>query len=282
MDSRRSPLRRHRAGLVLGVLALPALAVPAAAQTFAAPAPAQAAPVQVQAAPLPGAGSYSPNLGIYYQLVPYGAGYAARLTQPPLAGSPLSQAQIQLEAGDTITALDDMALVGPQSLESHYAQTKVTFINVRTNQLEARYATLAGAAPPPNPGPFPPQPPQPPSGMSLGVFGVPTTLYVQGASAYAAPAPGTVAAAPVGTPTQGLRITQVTPGSPAQYAGLTPGDTILTAGAYSTADVNALRYAIQTSNGVLPMTVANAYGQVRNAVATLGGAGAAYAAPAAP
>ena len=62
------------------------------------------------------------------------------------------------------------------------------------------------------------------------------------------------------------------PGSPAQFAGLRPGDTILTAGQQTIGDINTLRQAIAYSGGVLPMTVADGAGFVRNATAYFGGA----------
>ena len=122
---------------------------------------------------------YSERLMIYYEMVPYGQGYAARLTQNPFPGSPLRQAQIQLEAGDTITAIDDVPIRSAQQLEQHHSQTKVTFLNVRTNRLEARYVMLPPFAGP-GPGPAPIPGPGPIPGPSLGILGAPVVIQLQG------------------------------------------------------------------------------------------------------
>ncbi|GAC1467047.1 MAG: hypothetical protein NVSMB9_08240 [Isosphaeraceae bacterium] len=76
------------------------------------------------------------NLGIYYQLVPYGQAYGARLTRNPLPKSPA--AQLTLEVNDMIIFLDNQTIGEPEDLEKHIARTDVTFVNIRTNQPETQ------------------------------------------------------------------------------------------------------------------------------------------------
>jgi S1-C subfamily serine protease len=235
----------------------------------------RAVPRVAPAAP-PATVQYSPRMGIYFNLTPYGTYYGAQLTQDPFPGSPLSQPQINLKAGDTITHLDGVPLTSALQLEQHHSQTSVTFVNVRTGQIKTRWVYL----PPPGAGvggggggvgggPVP--------GMSLGIMAVTVQVNI----------PGVDAAAPPGFPpsarptSPALRITAVTPGSPAARAGLRPGETLLTAGQFSTGSIDDLRNAIAQSGGVLPMTVMDGYGKVRSVTAYLGGAGA-VPAPATP
>lgn len=225
---------------------------------------APSAPVQAQAPAYSTAGQYSPRLMIYYRLVPYGNGYGARLTQPPLPGSPLAQPQIALEPGDMITHLDGTPITTANELETHVDQTSVQFVNIRNNQRQVAWATLpSGSAPNPNPGPFPPPAPNGP--YVLGVVTVP--VMVNAGQFYSA-APG-VAATPATN--QALRVTSVTPGSAAERAGLRPGDTILTAGQYTASDPGILRAAIGQSGGVLPLTVLDGLQNTRSLTAYLGG-----------
>lgn len=252
-----------------------------------APAPVvRAAPVPAQvptAAPVPGEGyafeSYSPRLGIHYVLTAQGPYYGARLTQPPTLYSPLRQAQVQLEPGDLITYLDGMPVTSPQELENHYAQTTITFVNVRTGYQESRSVFLPNTpGPGPGPGPMPPGPM--PGAYVLGVQTVPVSVNV-GAVAYAAPAPGFPAPPMPAPATVGLRVVSVSPGSAAAYAGLRPGDTLLTANSLSTNSQFALKQAIDTSNGVLNLTVLDGQtNSVRTLSANLAGPPV-YAAPAA-
>ncbi|MDO9315332.1 MAG: PDZ domain-containing protein [Burkholderiaceae bacterium] len=236
-----------------------------AAQAQDAP---RAAPRVAPAAP-PAAAQYSPRMKIYFNLRPYGANYGARLTQDPLPGSPLRQPQINLKAGDTITALDGLPLTSPLQLEQHHSQTSVTYLNVRTGRIRTLWAYL----PPPGAGvgdegvgggPVP--------GMSLGIMAMPVQVNMPGV----APAPPGFP--PSAWPTRSaLRITAVTPGSPAARAKLRPGDTLLTAGQFSTRSTDDLQNALAQSGGVLPMTVMDRYGKVRSVTAYLGGAGVAPA-----
>jgi hypothetical protein len=87
-------------------------------------------------------GRYSPRLGIYYKLERAGGTTVARLTAPPVPGSPLAQDQIQLEEGDRITRLDGTAISGPNELERHFGQTSVTFIDVHTGRHDTRWVYL--------------------------------------------------------------------------------------------------------------------------------------------
>lgn len=221
----------------------------------------RAAPRVAPAAP-PAAVEYSPRMGIYFNLTPYGTYYGAQLTQDPFPGSPLSQPQINLKAGDTITHLDGIPLTSALQLEQHHSQTSVTFVNVRTGQIKTRWTNL----PPPGGGvgggPVP--------RMSLGIMAVPVQVNLPGVAPAATPG-----FPPSARPTSpALRITAVTPGSPAARAGLRPGETLLTAGQFSTGSTDDLRNAIAQSGGVLPMTVMDGYGKVRSVTVYLGIAGA--------
>jgi S1-C subfamily serine protease len=220
----------------------------------------QAAPRVAPGAP-PAAVQYSPRMGIYFNLTPYGGYYGAQLTQDPFPGSPLSQPQIKLKAGDTITHLDGVPLSSARQLEQHHSQTSVTFVNVRTGQIKTRWTTLPPQGGGGGGGLVP--------GMSLGIMAVTVQVNIPGVAP--ATAPGYPASA---RPTrQALRITAVTPGSPAALAGLRPGETLLTAGQFSTRSTDDLRNAISQSGGVLPLTVMDGYGKVRSVTAYLGGAG---------
>jgi len=93
---------------------------------------------------------FAGNLGIYYARVPYENGtFGARLTRPPVPGSPA--AQLQLEPGDTIFMLDGLRFREPSDVLNHVDQTTVAFINVRTNQSQTAEVTLPGAGPDVNP-----------------------------------------------------------------------------------------------------------------------------------
>jgi S1-C subfamily serine protease len=113
--------------------------------------------------------------------------------------------------------------------------------------------------------------------MSLGIMAVAVQVSTPGVAAAAIPG-----FPPSARPTSpALRITSVTPGSPAARAGLRAGDTLLTAGQFTTRSTDDLRNAIAQSGGVLPMTVMDSFGKVRSVTAYLGGTGA-VPAPATP
>ena len=86
------------------------------------------------AAPAPIASSdyYSSKLGIYYQF-PYYQGniHGVRLTRYPVPQSPASL--LQLEPGDMIISMDGLPFYTPNDVDSHYGQTSMIFINIRTN-----------------------------------------------------------------------------------------------------------------------------------------------------
>jgi hypothetical protein len=85
---------------------------------------------------------YSRRLGIYYEFVRYGNAFGARLKTDPVPGSPLLQAQAQLERGDMLTHLDGYPITGTAQLENHHSKTSVTFVNVRTGRPEVRWVYL--------------------------------------------------------------------------------------------------------------------------------------------
>ena len=201
-------------------------------------------------APVPSGDLFATNLGISYQLVPYGRAYGARLTQDPIAGSPA--AQLQLEPGDLITTLDGQPIYGPDDVLNHTAHTTLVFVNIRTGRPQSGAVFIPSPGPPPGPGPGP----RPP--YVLGVVTVPVTLD-DGGAAYSARRPGPdYNPNPGGTvPIPGLRITQVTYGSAAQRAGLEVGDTIVTINQAPATDPQTLRRVIARSGGVLNLTVKN-------------------------
>ena len=69
---------------------------------------------------------------------------------------------------------------------------------------------------------------------------------------------------------QGLQIVSVTPGSSAERAGLHPGDTILTAGRYTTPFNDSLLAAIRESQGVLHLLILDRQSIQRPVIANLG------------
>ncbi len=85
-----------------------------------------------------------------------------------------------------IYALDGQWVRSPQDLESHFDQTTVDFVNIRTNRPQRGFVFIAA-----NPTPNPPQPPTPPPptppGFVLGVNVVPVPVQVGAAAAPVAP-----------------------------------------------------------------------------------------------
>jgi hypothetical protein len=76
--------------------------------------------------------TFAQNLGIAYEPVRFGDGtFGVKLTRYPVPGSP--GAQLGLEPGDIITALDDMPFRTPDDVLNHTKDTTVRLINVRTN-----------------------------------------------------------------------------------------------------------------------------------------------------
>jgi len=151
--------------------------------------------------------------------------------------------------------LDGQSIHGPGDVLNHYAQTTVIFVNIRTDQPQSGAVFIPTGGPP-----QPPNPPGPPGGSPyvLGVVAVPVTLN-DGGAAYSARRPGSYYNPNPGgnVSIPGLRITQVTPGSAAQRAGLEVGDTIISINQTPTTDPQAMRRAIAHSGGVLNMTVKN-------------------------
>jgi hypothetical protein len=105
------------------------------------------------------------NLGIDYQLVPYGGHFAVQLTRDPAPGSPASQIRYpdgrvtSLETGDRIIALDGQAIDSPEDVLNHAGVTTGQFIDVRTGWSGQFTVRLAAAvtAPSSNEAIRPPQ-----------------------------------------------------------------------------------------------------------------------------
>ena len=66
--------------------------------------------VETSAVARQGLRQYSPRLGIYYELAPYGEAYGALLVEDPVVHFPLRQLNQRLERGDMITHLDNIAI----------------------------------------------------------------------------------------------------------------------------------------------------------------------------
>ncbi len=88
------------------------------------------------------AGNYAANLGIYYELVPYGGAFGARLSRDASSNTPAGS--LRLERGDLIVRLDGQPIREASDVLSHYAQTSVEFIDIRTGQLRMAYVQLPG------------------------------------------------------------------------------------------------------------------------------------------
>jgi hypothetical protein len=84
----------------------------------------------------PGSGLYSRKLGIYYSQVPRANGtFGARLTRNAAPGTPAGQ--LSLEQGDMIVSMDNLPFTSPNDVDSHYGDTSMIFVNVRTGQPQA-------------------------------------------------------------------------------------------------------------------------------------------------
>jgi len=80
------------------------------------------------AAQPPSAPLFAPNLGIYYQKVPYTNGtFGAKLTSDPIPNSPASQ--LALNAGDIIFMMDGQRFTSPDDLLKYVDQTGVNYID---------------------------------------------------------------------------------------------------------------------------------------------------------
>ncbi|WP_158633758.1 PDZ domain-containing protein [Tautonia sociabilis] len=274
---------RPARSVIAALVAATSLVAPgiAGARPQQAAAPAQAAPYS----PIAPGELFASNLGIYYRLEPYGSSQGARLTRPPLPGS--AAAQILLEPGDLIIALDSQPIFGPNDVLNHVAQTSVQFINIRTGLPQTNWVQIPapGPVPPfpnPNPNPFPP--PAPPLGPLPYTLGVTTVLTTVGN----APVP----ASPylnqpnlAMRPAYGLQVTSVSPGSAAHRSGLEPGDVILSANGQPMSDAHALRRVIASSNGVLNLVVRDVRNPGHNVTVTVTldpTGGQIYASPAPP
>jgi membrane-associated protease RseP (regulator of RpoE activity) len=100
-------------------------------------------PAITQASPKP---VLARNLGVYYLPVRYSDGtFGLKLTATPLAGSPA--AQLPLDAGDVIFALDGGRFKDTGDVASHFDQTTIEYIDVSMNTRQTGTINL----PPQNP-----------------------------------------------------------------------------------------------------------------------------------
>jgi hypothetical protein len=98
-------------------------------------------PPQVSSPPLVQDELQAGNLGISYEVIRYSDGtIGARLTRFPAPNS--GGAQIGLEPGDVVFALDNVRFQQPGDILNHRYQTSVYFVNVRTGMVEVRWANL--------------------------------------------------------------------------------------------------------------------------------------------
>ena len=94
---------------------------------------AQSAWGQLQA-PAPSSDFFWPKPGISYQFPIYEDNiHEVRLTRFPTPGSPA--AQLQLEPGDMIATMDNQPFYMTNNVGSHYAETRLIFINIISAQV---------------------------------------------------------------------------------------------------------------------------------------------------
>jgi hypothetical protein len=87
--------------------------------------------------------NYAANLGIHYQLIPLrGDSFGVRLSRTALGNTP--GAAMRLERGDMIVRLDGQPIRSPDDVLSHFDQTSVEFVNIRTGRIETRIVQLPG------------------------------------------------------------------------------------------------------------------------------------------
>jgi S1-C subfamily serine protease len=181
---------------------------------------------------VPGSDYFAGNLGISYQLVPYGRAYGARLTGYPNPGSPA--AQLQLEPGDMIIQLDNQLIYGPNDVLNHVARTTVVFVNIRTGRPQSGVVYIPSGG-----GPYPPPQP-PPAPYTLGVYVRPVIVYGYSPGQY---------------PQRGLQVLWSSWGGAAARAGVRNGDVIYQADGFAVSTIQAMRSVMARSDGTLELWV---------------------------
>ena len=89
--------------------------------------------------------NYAANLGIHYQLTLHQGAFGVRLSRTASPGTPAGT--LRLERGDMIIRLDGQPIRTPEDVLSHFAQTSVEFIDIRTGQGRMAYVQLPASAP---------------------------------------------------------------------------------------------------------------------------------------
>ncbi len=83
---------------------------------------------------------FTPNLGLYYQLVPFESAMGARLSRYPAAGSAFLAHR--LEPGDMIVDLDGQLIRGPGDVANHRGGTTFRYVNIRTGLIQSGQVSL--------------------------------------------------------------------------------------------------------------------------------------------
>lgn len=83
---------------------------------------------------------FTPNLGLYYQLVPFESAMGARLSRYPVAGSPFLA--YHLEPGDMLFDLDDQPIRSPDDVTNHRWATTFRFVNIRSGLIQSGQVIL--------------------------------------------------------------------------------------------------------------------------------------------
>ncbi len=92
---------------------------------------------------------FAANLGMNDQLIALGSdAFGARLSRTAAADTPAGA--LRLERGDMIIRLAGQPIRAREDVLSHFSQTSVEFINIRTGRLQMAYVQLLGETPGPS------------------------------------------------------------------------------------------------------------------------------------
>jgi hypothetical protein len=76
---------------------------------------------------------YSQKFLTSYQLMPFGKACGMRISRMLARTSPLAAASPNIEVGDVIVLIDGQRIASAQDVESHFRETEIIFLSVRTN-----------------------------------------------------------------------------------------------------------------------------------------------------